>query len=129
MGWWVDRWICRAVALELVFSLLVRTPQGEQEGNDEEEEHIVDAEAEEGDADASDVKRREKQEEEVRGLWLGEGCGHAPPPPSYQRGHPLTHTGPIRNLEVRPACPAHLSAEKMVFSGQALGRVPSQAAL
>nr|KAF6430073.1 RNA polymerase I subunit A [Molossus molossus] len=39
--------------------------QGEQEGNDEEEEHIVDAEAEEGDADASDVKRREKQEEEV----------------------------------------------------------------
>lgn len=41
-----------------------RTP-GEQEGEEGEEEHIVDAEAEEGDADASDVKRREKQEEEV----------------------------------------------------------------
>lgn len=37
----------------------------EEEGDEEEEGNIVDAEAEEGDADASDTKRREKQEEEV----------------------------------------------------------------
>uniref|UniRef100_U3DUQ3 DNA-directed RNA polymerase subunit n=1 Tax=Callithrix jacchus TaxID=9483 RepID=U3DUQ3_CALJA len=39
--------------------------RGEQEGDEEEEGHIVDAEADEGDTDASDAKRKEKQEEEV----------------------------------------------------------------
>lgn len=63
------------------------SPQGEQEGEEGEEEHIVDAEAEEGDADASDVKRREKQEEEVRGSSWGEGLWARPPPPSDPRGH------------------------------------------
>lgn len=61
--------------MELVFFLPDLTQQGGQEGDEEEEGHVVDAEAEEGDADASDVKRKEKQEEEVRrlagvqGLW------------------------------------------------------------
>lgn len=35
-------------------------------GDNEEEQEIVDDLANEGDADASDVKQREKQEEEVR---------------------------------------------------------------
>lgn len=42
-----------------------RNQQEGREGDEEEEGHVVDAEAEEGDADASDVKRKEQQEEEV----------------------------------------------------------------
>lgn len=68
----------------------------------------MDAQAEEGDADASDVKRKEKQEEEVKGLWLGcRGCGHISPP-SHLRDHAVIQRHfclslePVRDLAARP---------------------------
>lgn len=79
--------------LELTIFLLDLKPQREEEGDEEEEGNIVDAEAEEGDADASDTKRREKQEEEVRGAALVQGlCSHLRNSPS------LSCLDPVRSL-------------------------------
>lgn len=41
----------------------------DNEDGDAEEARVVDDEANEGDADASDAKRKEKQEEEVKPLY------------------------------------------------------------
>lgn len=134
-----DRWIdgfTKHWVLEPVFFLRVPIPQGEQEGDEEEEGPIVDAEAEEGDADASDAKRKEKQEEEVRGLARVKGLWSHPSSvtPAVKSlatwGHTsVTMPEPIRNLEANLVCLAHVSVEKMMFTGQELGRGHPRAAL
>ena len=48
----------------------VRRVQEAAEGDAEEEGRIVEDEGNEGDADASDAKRRGKQEEEVHACYL-----------------------------------------------------------
>lgn len=85
----------------------------------------MDAEAEEGDADASDAKRRKKQEEEVSGQWLGgRRCSHTSPSPTHLRrmGHtscPVEPTG-HQKQDLPARTPLHLASGE----GRGPGAVP-----